>query len=236
MFKDKVYEDMDDISKLIEPYQSSVNEELSKLPDSIEVEPELFTSMYGTSVREVMQAKCRDLGLNALVNDMWKICDNNFFSLVMQDNEGEPVESLNFNFKTGEIDGKIFVVKNKIAFEDEDLEKISIDKFISVLNSFMHKKANAARVNEVADLLSLDKVKAERSPRRKMYTLMQQASEVLRSKKIDIRDIQLVEKFAQWIKLYVTDGNLPALGNIAKIKIMSHDKRPIYSIQEQAVQ
>jgi hypothetical protein len=63
--------------------------------------------------------------------------------------------------------------------------------------------------------------------------LANDAKELIKSKKIDIRDVSLVEKLGKWIELYCVDGNLPALANIAKIKIMSHQNRPIYSIQEQ---
>ena len=49
----------------------------------------------------------------------------------------------------------------------------------------------------------------------------------------NIRDIGLSNRIAKWIKLYLCDGNLAAYTNFCKLKVMTHDDDPIYSIDEE---
>ena len=41
MFNDKVYEEMDDVEKMFEPFQYDLNDALAKFPDKVEVEFEI---------------------------------------------------------------------------------------------------------------------------------------------------------------------------------------------------
>ena len=50
-----------------------------------------------------------------------------------------------------------------------------------------------------------------------------------------IRDTSLANKMCTWIKLYAEDGNLAAFNNFCKLKVMTHNGGPIYSIEEQEV-
>jgi len=233
MFRDKVYEDLDDISKMIEPYQYSVNEDLSRFPDRLEVSCDMFTSMSYTSIRDILWRKCDELNLLNLKQNVWDLYQKEFFSFEMVDDSGDIVDSLTLNIQTKEINGKIFIIKNLVAFEDEDVAKLAADKIFSIVDRMNWRQTSATRINEVADLLGTAGVLKEKSSRRKIIMLANDAKELIKSKKIDIRDVSLVEKLGKWIELYCVDGNLPALANIAKIKIMSHQNRPIYSIQEQ---
>ena len=234
MFKDKVYDELDDISKLIEPYQYSVNEDISRMPDRIEVDPSTLFFSRTPSIRDVLYCKCEELGLRSLQNNLWDVCHRaSFFEFEFIDNQGEVVPSLTYNFSTGEIDGKVVVVKKNAGFNDDEVIKIASEKAQSQVERINWRDASASRLNEVADLLSITTPLKEKSCRRKVLYLASGLKEVIKSKKIDIRDVSLIEKLAKWIRLYVEDGNLPALANIAKIKIMSHQNKPIYSIQEQ---
>ena len=234
MFKDKVYEDMDDISKLIEPYQYSVNDDLSQFPDVIEVDTSFIDCRY-ISTRSLISLKARELGLKALIDNIYEVEKSNFFKFEMFDEFNEPTRSIKFDFNTGEIKGKILLVKNKIAFEDKDVHTICEEGAVTFLMSTTWRATDSNRMNEIADLLGIDGVLKEKSKRSKLYALTSGIRSLVREKKIDIRDAGLAKRFGRWLVLYINDGNLPALGNIAKMKIMSHQNKPIYSIQEQGV-
>lgn len=234
MFKDKVYEEMDDISKLIEPYQYSVNEELSMFPDKIEIDGSYFFSS-SLHVRDVLYKKCEELNLKNLKNSIFDLYQKDFFTFQMLDDDANSTDDVSFNFSTGEISGKIFLLKNKIGFEDDDVQKIAAEKITNAIQRISWRNASSSRLNEIADLFNAESVKKERSPRRKIHALSYAIKNLINSKKIDIRDVSLIEKFGKWVILYAEDGSLPSLANMAKLKIMSHQNKPIYSIQEQEV-
>lgn len=233
MFKDKVYEEMDDISKMIEPYQYSVNEELSQFPDEIEVKFELLDTSWGLNVREVVRVEASNLGLKELANKSYDIGPE-FFEFKILDEFGEELEETKLNFRDRVLLDKIVMRKKKIAYEDSDLEKMAKSSLRASLESVYGSYSNysASRLNEIADLFNANEVMKERSIRRKFYRLRTHFDSLFDSKKLDIRDVGLSSRLGSWIVLYIKDGNLAALNNITRLKIMTHQNKPIYSMEE----
>jgi hypothetical protein len=236
MFKDKFYDEMDDISKMIEPYQYSLNEDLAKFPDEIEVTAEQLDSPWGLSVRDVIRLKATELDLKELLNKSYDVA-NEFFEFKIINEMGEEVDSTSLNFKNGILLDKIVMRKKRIAYEDSDIEKIVKNNLVGALdyNYNRYSDLNASRMNEIADLFNSDTVKKERSVRKKMRELKHLFGSLVENKKLDIRDVGLAERFGKWVVLYIKDGNLAALNNITRLKIMTHQNKPIYSMEEKGV-
>ena len=237
MFKDKVYEEMDDISKMIEPYQYSVNEELAKFPDEIEVDANMLSgSMWGIiSVRDVLRAKAKDLGLKELSYKAYNIALD-FFEFKIVNELGEELEETKFNFRENVILDKIVMYKKKIAYEDSDIEKMVKEALCLELDAFGgYHYFSASRLNEVADLFNAHEAIKQRSIRKKLYKLRIHFNNLFESKKLDIRDVGLSTRLGKWIMVYVKDGNLAALNNITRLKIMTHQNKPIYSMEEKDI-
>jgi len=230
LFKDKVYEEMDDISKLIEPYQYSLNDDLAQFPDEVEITRDHMQTQYSFSVRDVVRSKAKELELYNLVDKVWEVGES-FFEFKIYDSEGEVAESIDYDFKNNKMNGRILLVKKKAYLGDADIvgviKKTIEDKFYSGNNTYDSK-----RINEIADLFNDNTVKKQRSIRKKVRHLSRHLAALIDSRKIDIRDVGLASRFVDWIILYIKDGNLPALANITKLKIMTHNNRPIYSIDE----
>jgi hypothetical protein len=232
IFKDKVYEEMDDISKLIEPYQYSLNDELSQFPDEVVLDSSHITSFYSISIQDIVRAKAKELELNDLVAKVWDIGDS-FFEFKMLDNFGEVTDSVEYNFQEKTINGKIVLIKKKPCLEDNDVVSAIKRSIENVLHNW-GSDFDSKRINEIADLFNSNTVSKQRSVRKKMRELRNHIVSQVDSRKLDIRDVGLATRFAEWIVLYVKYGNLPALANITKLKIMTHQNRPIYSIDEKA--
>lgn len=239
MFKDKKYESMDDASKLFEPFEFKLNDELAKLPDRIELTPEVFLehpNLWGNgfnmSCHDVVVEKARSLSLGSIWRHIPLLSKNNFFKFEVENlNKNDKVE---LHATNGTLSHKVYVVKNKIAFDEHFLENhrkeqfnIKIDRAFS-RNRYMNKK----RFNEIADIYGANEVKHERAFRRKLSLFIKHITNMMDDKTLDIRDWELCEKFNDWIIRYVKDGNLACLNNLTRIKIMTHEKRPIYSIEE----
>ena len=240
MFKDEVYEELDDLSKLVEPYHSQINEELSQFPDEIEITQETMIKSYSsnwgwTSLRisDIVDSKARELGLEKLKSESYNI-SRQFFKFEARDlKEGEEVT---IDFETNKMSHRVFLVKTKIGYDDIELEKQAKSKIIRTLKSKLSsaRNVNKSRLNEIADIYGAYEVRKDRSYKGKVLKFCKHLETLMEDKALDIKDIDLCDRFANWIVQYVRDGNLPALNNVTRIKIMMHEKRPIYSIQERS--
>jgi len=239
MFTDKVYEEMDDISKLVEPIESDVNNALAKMPDEIEITLEMILSKYDTdygwmsfALKELVSNTAKELGLEDSIN--YNIGDK-FYKYEIRDLEEN--EEVILNFETNYMSHKVFLVKYNIGYTDKELEdqvKVNLNKQIKN-DLWSNKTVNKPRLNELADLFGAEDVKTDRTYRGKVRKFCIHLSTLVDDRKLDIKDLALCSRFSKWVALYVRDGNLAALNNITRVKIMMHENRPIYSIEERSV-
>ena len=237
MFKDKIYEDMDDISKLVEPFESGINNELSKFPDEIELTSENILSGHtnwgwrSINTSDMISNQAIKLGLSLIADQSWNL-SREFFKFEVRDLEEEEV--VGADFATKKLSHKIFLVKKKIGYDDLELEASSRAQINSTIRNALYnnKQVNKPRLNELADLYGAKSVASDRSYRGKVHKFCNHLQDMIKSKKLDIRNTDLCDKFAGWVVLWVRDGNLPALNNLTRIKIITHENRPIYSIEE----
>jgi hypothetical protein len=239
MFKDKVYDDLDDISKLVEPYQYKLNEEIVQFPDEIEVTPEMILKCYdrswgwsGINTDGIVTSKAEELGLMELRKDY--DTKNTFFEIQVKDKEDD--EEITIDFETGKMSHRIFVVKVKDIYDDADLAKKARHNIVGTIKNELWnaRRVNKPRLNELADLYGAEEVKKDRSYKGKVRKFCNHLEGLMDDLKLDIRDIELSKKFGEWIVSYVKDGNLAALNNVTRIKIITHKNRPIYSIEERS--
>ena len=239
MFADKVYEDMDEISKLVEPIESGINNDLSQFPDEIEITAEMMLAQYDNrygwnslSLNQMVQTKALELKLDELSahNDAAK-----FFKFEVR--ELEEGKEATINFETGIMSHQLFLVKFNIGFSEQELEEQAKNKLTRTIRQglWSSKIVNKSRLNEIADLFGATEVLSDRAYKGKVRKFCKHLINLVDDRKLDIRDLALSEKFSNWVVLYVRDGNLAALNNITRIKIMMHENRPIYSIEERSV-
>jgi hypothetical protein len=237
LFQDKVYEEMDDFLKLIEPYICETNNDLAEFPDEIVLSfdqvYQLSSSKYGfdsISLDSIISAKAKELNLRSIYENCYDI-SRKFFEFKSDE------DNLVMNLETKTLSGEIKIVKKKIAFEDDELKEKSWNviraKILSGLNS--NKKMDKRRMNDVADLFNSRETRKDRSWRGKLSCLLSDLRKMWESNKLDIRNYELCEKFGNWIVAYVRNGNLAAYKNLTRIKVMSHQSKPIYSIEEDSI-
>ena len=241
MFRDKIYEEMDDISKLIEPYQSKLNEELSQFPEEIDVTEEVMltylnNTYYGSSVNlgHIITQLAERLKLFE-IKEKSHTCARDFFEFKVIDLE--EYDKVKFDLVNRTISHRIIIAKKKVAYEDDELEKMVKKNICSKIIDSLYtpRFVNKARLNEIADLFGAKQAMSERATNPKVRALCTHLESLVDSKKLDIRDVDLCKKFGEWVVLYVRDGNLAALNNLTRLKIMTHQNKPIYSIEERSV-
>lgn len=244
IFQDKVYEEMDEITQMIEPFESKINVELSKFPDEFLVEEEFLSAMvmfnfrrvsYGSiyeDLRKIVERKASQMGLNFLAETARTNRNfmEEFFRL-------EVSEDTVYDAELNKLYGEVKVVKIKIGYEDKDLNEIMEAYLTSEFSKcfFSPGTVNNGRTNEILDLFNVKEGLAERKSLVKIRYLRNRYIDLIKDRGLNIKDIELFKRFVQWNLLYIRNGSLPALSNITKIKIMMRKGQPIYSIKEDIV-
>lgn len=246
-FKDEVYENMDDISKMIEPFEFQLNNELAQFPDEFELTPIEMESIiawsggWGEGYYESLDTLIKNRASKLNLESIRKEINSNRNAHQMFDLVVEPdIEGVNLTYDlvTRQIEGgKIFIRKKIIALEDSAIE--------SKMASHLHNKfseyfiyastVNKKRLNEIADMFGAKKAREERSWHKKVYELRKHFAAMIIDKKLPIKDFELYTRFVIWVINYIKDGSLPAMANIAKLKIMLRNGLPIYSMKEEGI-
>jgi hypothetical protein len=246
VFKDEVYEEMDDISKLIEPFEYSINNELAQFPDEFEITADKLNQSLDNGYHEhfmqdnlenIVRRVASDMSLNVLSKEIrtnWGFVREMFEIQARTDEEGRII----YNAVTGEISGgKLFVVKRKIAVEDREIENKMAEYAYHTLSSAFNSasEVNKKNLNVIAELFGATEARQERSWRKKATKLGSHYRKLVREQKLVVKDFELFKRFINWNILYIKNGNLPAMSNITKLKIMMRSGKPIYSVKEEQV-
>lgn len=241
LFKDKTYEDMDEISQIVEPYEFIINDELSKFPDEILLDADCMFKILqynsgrdhsSKSMRQVIQTEAARLDLEKLSKhsrEQYSFVDE-FFDLHIE-------EGTTFNASTKELNGEIKLTKKKIAYEDKEIDEMLITYMNKQFNNSLNKPSvmSKPRINEICDLFGIKDALSDRTARGKRNKLFAKYKELMSDRTLNIRDVELFKRFINWNIKYIRDSNLPAMSNITKIKIMMRSELPIYSIKEDEV-
>jgi len=241
MFQDKEYEDLDDISKLVEPYVCEFNDELRQFPDKIEISIGYILSSFDAfwgwnsiALRAEVRRHANDLNLLKLRDSLETLHLNRFFEFAVEgiEQEANGYTEIKIDMQNITTPCKVFLVKKEEAMNDFDFDKLIIHKVDAITNLLYHKKVINKNINELAEIFNAKKVFSPRKQSMKIQSLVFHLKELMSSRAINIKSIDLVDKFVDWIIQYIMWGNLPALNNIIRLKVMTHSGRPIYSIEE----
>lgn len=233
VFDDKKYEELDFVSQLTRPIDSKLNEVLSLIPESIVLDFDTFKSMVGT------YSYSNDLSISTAVDYL----ASKYAQVSLSYTERNALHKM-FRFEFGGEDVIIDFEQNKI-FGDIKLVKLAETTDEKVLESILGRDGIDAcssmsiygdafgRANEILELLGKsEKYTKTRSAYKKRDGIRRRLVEIFKANEWDIRDTELANKVGFWIRDYVTEGNLAALSNFCRLKVMTHKNQPIYSMEE----
>ncbi len=228
LFKDKRYEEMDWLTRAVEPVETPLNEALMKFPETITLGFDAilnlmrYQSTMRITINEVigLVAKIEKIPMPRDYSNLQKC-----FKLEVVDNQ-----NLNFLTKTGPT---IILHKVKNQFDENTVKEIGIQDARRTIMNAASGNWEISRLNEIADMVdaSPDTMRT-RSVNRKCNGIADAIGVAVREDKWRIRNMELLSKIAKWIVEYGKDGNLAAWANLCHFKVMTHNEQPIYSIQE----
>jgi len=240
-FKDSIFENLDDISQMVEPFQCQLNDELNKLPDRINID--FQTALYHFSnktrygsfgnldVRQVLQHHMKDASVN------WAVLNNDklqsFFSFMV--GNGEKNQECYLDIDNKQLTNSLALIKHKAGYDDDELYKLLIDALKDEWYYAMKQPGDIskANINEIADVFDIDGVQQERALKPKRDILIKALIEQFNDRKINIRNYELGIRFGKWITAYVCQNHMGAIKNLTLFKVMMLNGRPIYSIDNE---
>lgn len=236
VLEDKRYDELDWISRAVEPIENNLNEALASIPD---VMPLTFEDV------------CR-----CVERDGFRVATSSFLTLkiapsVMENLDTQDIVTLSecfkwitgsgncINFEAQTLLSPILLVKIKASFDQKELEKLLGKKGVNIahnalLNYHFNENSSVAPLIEIGDILGrCNNVHKLRSIRNKSIAVAQRFKEVMENNEWNIRNMRLADKVGTWIANYLATGNLADFTNICKIKVMTHKGLPIYSMEEE---
>lgn len=240
MFKDSVYDNLDDISQLVEPFNCRVNDELSKLPDIVDIDYEFLDQR----MKVQHWGSIDDLSISSMLNSCvkhksinWNILQghlNDFFKLQIGDDPEKKVKC-QINLEKGTLSNTIKIVKTSHGYTDEELYKKIVDNLRYEFTNQLRQasKLHKSNVNEIAEVFDIDEVSKCRGLREKRKALLNGITGQFKDRVINIRDYELGLRFTDWLIAYIKHNHMGAIKNITLFKVMMLNEKPIYSLDNE---
>jgi len=226
--KDAKWDEMDWLNKAVEPFTFSLNQTLEKIPSTYVVRYDEIVNHVGsysvdfsTLVRNMLEsAKLteEELSLVSLVST------EALFSIHV-----EPDTTLDLDAKT--INGALTVSKKIESFSDDHVAEL-IPRLVHQFLYSSWGKADSSRLNEVMDILDCKEARKTSSSKKKKRGLELYLLKTFRDNTWNIKNVDLIIKFLQWIIQYIDSGDRCSLANLSKLKCMTYSGNPIYSMEE----
>ena len=251
---------MDELSQLIEPFVYKPNQIIAKLPDTIEVSPEIVIKMFfnesfrrdnGMHTNEITVSHILIFMYDNFLKDLKDVFSKKYekitnlqhsdihYTLRTAINDSYDFEipvNMSYNATTGELMNPqpISITKNDDAIIDDD--KILQMMLSSMVSNAQHgvKVSSFSRssVHEVCDIFDiLEEAKQITAMKKKYRFMLNSIKELIKNNSIRIRDFNLGASVGRWIH-HACLGDTHAMRNLALLKVMSHENKAIYSISQ----
>lgn len=235
VFTDKKFDELDWISQATEPIDSQMNDILATIPDTTVIDFDLFKRSTSSYYIDVTIGKVLTL-LLSYMSPSRTVSSNQLYALEKCFQFEISGEDLILNFENKTITGgEIRLIKTCSTMDEKVLANMLGHEGIDILaySSFPPNNEALSRANEIIEILGKceDGLKT-RSEHRKRRVICGRLKTLFKENEWNIRDTELANKVGKWIKDYIVDGNLAALSNFCRLKVMTHKGQPIYSMEE----
>ena len=215
-FKDEKFQDMDFLTQAVRPFIWEPYDSYIQLPEEIDLPYEMFKSKTSSlRLTEILASVSKEFfGKREALFQVGE-----WFDVKVED-------GTYIDLNERKIVGKVTLIKTKDPSEEEVIQQL-----VSAVNWLNHPKPKvnglASRSKEILELLGQPP-----EGRNAFYTLQKTVKKTLLENKLKIFNGDLMTKMSKWIYDYALDGDIQALANFSKLKVMTHKGEPIYSMKE----
>lgn len=225
VMKDKAYDELDDISKLVEPWDMASWRLLNKVPDeicfSIEHLQAIFEGRSSSYNRDIVNDVIEPILVG---EEKWVVEILEF--VLDRESLSKHTEDFWVDFSSGEMNGKVFISTNKPSLKDmpQMVMRYAIQKYT------VTTAGDPGRTREVLRVFGVDTNR--RNMRQLLPILHNTMMSIIKDDTWRIRSDKVIVDMAQWVNTYIMKGNYSAYANLLNLKCMVHKGNPIYSTEE----
>jgi len=258
IFIDKRFEQLDWISKAVEPVECSLNEILAYLPEEIEITPQqilflLRNSRHELPISEVIEKHIRPEHINqvsrgydkSIIAKSYKIQFKEKQEASIYEDLGDDEDRhdgpekllLKLDTESQIMSSRIFLKKISIGLSETEVKQIFGKKGYDSICRINYYRENLERIKEVIEMLGpVPGIEQEKtnSARKKFQHLRRLYNAIAAQNTFNIKSVDLMDKLGEWIYEYVNHRKEVAFANICKLKIMTTMGAPIYSMEIEA--
>lgn len=225
VFDDKRYDQLDWVSQAVQPIETPLAKILESMPEKTLIDYEWFKSgsLDRDEVIEHLIGKVHKERLS--YGDKATIVDCFEFQ----------VESPNivYDMVNQKMHGEIYIVKTKFTLDEDRLKASLGSEGRQYLGQINTHNMDFPRANEMLELLEKsEEGLRSRSGRTKRQVMLTRLEEIFKNNEWNVKNTELANKVSMWIRDYIEKGNLAALSNITRLKVMTYKGGPIYSVEE----
>lgn len=233
VFDDKKFEELDWISQATEPIDSEMNEVLALIPDEVIIDFPTY--------RKIVEERSYSIDLhidNFILYVLQKYAYNVELSYFQKRTlrscfKIEMADDIYLDYERETITGEIKAIKVASTMDEKILEEMLGYEGIETVGQMYIDNASLGRANEIMELLGgCGEALRTRSERKKRNMLKNRLMALFKNNEWKIKDTTLANKVGFWIRDYIRYGNLAALSNFCRLKVMTHKEQPIYSMEE----
>jgi len=229
VFDDKRYDQLDWVSQAVQPIETPLSALLEKLPESVRIDFDLIRSSdpAGNLNRDTLvESMMRKFGSQVFT---WKERDLLFDCFEFN----QVSEELILNLEDQTLTGELYLIKTKCVLDEDEIKNVMGEYGREQLGRIQAYNMDQTRANEMLDLLEKSEAAmASRSGKVKKQAMLNRLSEIFKTNEWKVKSTDLANNISIWIKNYIETGDLAALSNITRLKVMTYKESPIYSIEE----
>jgi len=234
VFDDHKLEQLDWMTQMTETIDSDLNAILARLPDRVVISAEDIienssSSYLSLSVRQVLQNILKKSGHKTTLAWEEERCLDKCFAF-------ELVGDVELDLRCDRLSGKVTLVKVVQTLSDEELLPLMGRRGIDAVGRIRDYGTDVSieRLNEILDILgNCSEDMKNRSAKKKLQRIKGRLEEIFKTNEWRIRDMALADKVGHWVRSYIVSGCLSDLVNLTKLKVMTHNNMPIYSVKEE---
>lgn len=223
VMKDKVYEELDDISRFVEPWDMLTWKLMDKIPNEIDLSFDILKELFDSGTNAYNDVLVTKIFSTLFEGDeKWATDIISNLSLVER---SDNTPDFWIDFSTNEMNGRVFLVLRKPEYKDIPL---AITK--AVCRTFYPKVYDLKRTKEVLEIFGVNTTK------RNVSTLATYLYNAITKNIADdvwrIRSDKVIYDMVRWAYMYIESGNYSAYASLLNLKCMVHRGNPIYSAEE----
>lgn len=236
---DPVKEQMGELEVLMAIVEDPAIKIVELFPDILEIKDNLIDISAHNHIFRINDIIRRFLNINKIKEEYsYKTIGDAvpYFNIeIVLDEGSDSIKLESINNKYVLKGGKIFLIKNRIKDDSESLKRLGDNRILSYYSYSKDYKLIEGYKDRIKDVFDILDCKERNGYRKQLMDIEAKYNKIMKDNLWNIRSVSLSNRIATYIREYIDSNNKNALCNLLKVKLMTYNNEPIYSIEEETM-